>query len=951
MRRSGTPYTRVLVTCALALTAGACGVDDHLPTNERAAALYTTPTGLVTANPPQIFIGAGDIASCSKNDDELTARILDTIPGTVYILGDNVYENGSTSEYANCYDPTWGRHKARTKPSSGNHDYNTSGATPYYNYFGASAGDPSKGYYSYNLGAWHVIVLNSNISKSASSPQVQWLNADLAANQGRCTLAYFHHPIYSSTGGSGSSGVYYSSTRPFLDALYAGGADVYLAGHRHFYERLGPMAPNGTSDPVNGVRTFIVGSGGIGGGGVTNVHPRSEVRNGDTRGVLKMYLYDDSYAWKFIPIAGKTFSDTGSVACKSAGAPPPGGGISASNSAVTASPGSITASSGSSTSTITITVRDGSNNPVSGATVTLSATGTGNTLTQPGPTNASGATTGVLRSTVAETKVVSAVANGVALNATPSVTVTPAPPAALAFLVQPTSTQTNTAITPAVQVEIRDEFGNRVTTATNSVTMGINANPGSSTLGGTTTVAASAGVASFSTLTLNNAGTGYTLAATAATLAGATSATFNVTAVNPVSASQSSVAAAPASVTAGSGTATITVTARNASGNPVSGVPVTLSATGSGNTVTQPGAVTDPNGVATGTVSSTVAGAKIVSATANGVALTATATVTITAGPPSAATSTVSASPTTISVGGSSSITTTVKDAYGNPVSGVAVTLTASGTGNTITPPGSTNASGVATGAISSTVAEDKVVSASVGGGTIGQTVVQVTNAPPAAITHTLLTAGNNTVNQKVYTTASIAPASNALVTLAVLGHRSSGANPSPTVTGGGMSAWVEVATVTLDPLSAPLKRVTIFRAMSASPGSGPLTITYPSSVSNTQWIVSQWTGVETSGTDGSGAVGQLGVTSAEVVNGLTVTLGAFSHAANAAYGVFAVNSQVAAITPGAGFAEISEQPSAESPYSSLMAEWALNRPAIGATWASLRGGAIGVEIKAKTTP
>ncbi|HXV91372.1 MAG TPA: metallophosphoesterase, partial [Gemmatimonadales bacterium] len=301
-------------TTALLLVAAACGDSSDLvqpPTQT----LYTTPTGLLTANPPQIFIGAGDISSCGNNGDEATAQILDTIPGTVYLLGDNVYENGTTSEFNNCYHPTWGRHKARSKPSAGNHEYNTSGASGYYQYFGAAAGDPSKGYYSYDLGLWHIIVLNSNISMGAGSAQEVWLQGVLAAHPNQCKLAYFHHPLWSSMGGTGSGGAYYSGVRALHNTMYAGGVDVVLAGHRHFYERHERMKPDGSADPVNGYTSIIVGSGGIGGGSLTNRHPRYVTGNGDTRGVLKMYLYDDSFAWRFIPQAGRTYTDTGSVAC------------------------------------------------------------------------------------------------------------------------------------------------------------------------------------------------------------------------------------------------------------------------------------------------------------------------------------------------------------------------------------------------------------------------------------------------------------------------------------------------------------------------------------------------------------------------------------------------------------------------------------------------------------
>jgi hypothetical protein len=209
------------------------------------------------------------------------------------------------------------------------------------------------------------------------------------------------------------------------------------------------------------------------------------------------------------------------------------------------------------------------------------------------------------------------------------------------------------------------------------------------------------------------------------------------------------------------------------------------------------------------------------------------------------------------------------------------------------------------------------------------------------------LTSGNNTTNQKVYTTASIAPAPNALVTLAVLGHRSAGATSSPKISGGGMTTWEEVATVTLDPLSTPLKRLTVYRAMSASPGSGSITIAFENNVSNAQWIVSQWQGVDASGTNGSGATVQTGSGRANTVTGLTVTLAPFQNAGNVAYGVFAVRSSTPAVTPGAGFAEIAEHASSESPAADLQAQWTSNDNTINATWPSANGAGLGIEIRA----
>ena len=212
-----------------------------------------------------------------------------------------------------------------------------------------------------------------------------------------------------------------------------------------------------------------------------------------------------------------------------------------------------------------------------------------------------------------------------------------------------------------------------------------------------------------------------------------------------------------------------------------------------------------------------------------------------------------------------------------------------------------------------------------------------------------LLTAGNNTVNQKIYTTASISPAPNALILLAVMGHRSYGASASPIVTGGGMTAWEEVGTVTFDPVSSPLKRVTLYLAMSASPGNGPITITFPSTVSHAQWIVSQWDGVDVSGANGAGAIVQVGSARADAASGLAVTLAAFQSANNAAYGVFGVRSSSTAVTPGSGFTEISEVPSVESPPSGLQAEWAMGRNTIAASWGNLNGAALAIEIRART--
>jgi hypothetical protein len=267
----------------------------------------------VSAPPPpgETIVGAGDISDCNNNNDEATAKLLDATPGTVVLMGDNAYENGTATEYNNCYDPTWGRHKARTKPSAGNHEYNTAGATGYYGYFGSAAGDPAEGYYSYDLGDWHVVVLNSNIARDATSAQIAWLRADLTANTKSCTLAYWHHPRYSSGSGHGNN----TSVQPFWDVLYEFNADVILNGHDHDYERFAPQNAAGALDNVRGIREFVVGTGGRALYALGTLKANSEVFNASTYGVIRMTLSAGSYSWQFMPVAGQTFTDSGTSSC------------------------------------------------------------------------------------------------------------------------------------------------------------------------------------------------------------------------------------------------------------------------------------------------------------------------------------------------------------------------------------------------------------------------------------------------------------------------------------------------------------------------------------------------------------------------------------------------------------------------------------------------------------
>lgn len=263
-------------------------------------------------NDDPVLVGAGDIAACSLGDDERTADLLDHIDGTVFTAGDNVYPDGSLEQFEKCYDPSWGRHKKRTRPTLGNHDYNTKGAAGYYEYFGKRARPDGLSYYSYDLGTWHIIALNSNIDARAEGSQGEWLRNDLRTHPGKCTLVYFHHPLFVSRGEGGTVRM-----KQFWDVLYRYGVDVIVNGDVHYYERFMPQTPTGQPDAEHGIREFIVGTGGatlaktIGERGL----PTSEVRDNSTHGVIKLTLHEGSYSWEFIPVEGGTFHDAGSSPC------------------------------------------------------------------------------------------------------------------------------------------------------------------------------------------------------------------------------------------------------------------------------------------------------------------------------------------------------------------------------------------------------------------------------------------------------------------------------------------------------------------------------------------------------------------------------------------------------------------------------------------------------------
>jgi hypothetical protein len=264
---------------------------------------------------PVVLLAAGDIADCANlSGAEATAKILEQNDGTVVAIGDLAYPDG-TRENFQCYDRTWGRMKNRTRPAPGNHEFHSQGATFYFEYFGDAAGDPKNGFYSFDLGTWHIISLNSECSEiggcQQGSREEKWLREDLAAHPTACTLAYFHKPLFSSGGAHGDA----PEVRPLYQALYDANADVILNGHDHDYERYAPQDANGKLDLARGIREFVVGTGGKNHRPFGAPESTSEVRDTTTFGVLKLTLKTGSYEWKFIPEAGKTFTDSGSDNC------------------------------------------------------------------------------------------------------------------------------------------------------------------------------------------------------------------------------------------------------------------------------------------------------------------------------------------------------------------------------------------------------------------------------------------------------------------------------------------------------------------------------------------------------------------------------------------------------------------------------------------------------------
>ena len=283
------------------------------PSSGASGPILPSPSGSALADDP-VLVGAGDIADCSLDGGAATARLLDGIPGTVFTAGDNVYPLGTTETYATCYDREWGRHLARTRPAPGNHDWLSGSLDAYLAYFGrAAVGPDGTSWYSYDLGTWHVIVLDSTCAAvdgcGPDSDQGRWLAADLAETEATCTLAIWHHPRFSS-GHHGSD----DRVDPFWRALHAAGADVVVNGHEHDYERFAPQDPDGAEDRDRGLRQFIVGTGGASLRRFETTLPNSELRLSVDYGVLAFTLREGGYDWRFIPTESG-ITDAGTASC------------------------------------------------------------------------------------------------------------------------------------------------------------------------------------------------------------------------------------------------------------------------------------------------------------------------------------------------------------------------------------------------------------------------------------------------------------------------------------------------------------------------------------------------------------------------------------------------------------------------------------------------------------
>ena len=297
----------VLAIAALAVCAAASA----------ASATVIAAAGDIACAPddPFFFGGSGDATHCAQ---KRTANLIGTADG-VLTLGDNQYNSGSLTNYLAVFDKTWGVFKGKTFPVPGNHEYGTSGAGGYFSYFGARAGTKGQGWYSFDLGGWHIIAVNSECDRlsgacASGGAEERFVRSDLAAHPAKCTMAFWHEPRFS----SGTAIVNNAQAlAPIWTDLYNAGVDLVLSAHKHFYERFAPL--NAFGQPVsatNGMREIIVGTGGDDHAGRPAQITGSQVLNNKTFGVLKVTLNAGSYSWQFVGEPGSTFTDSGSTACR-----------------------------------------------------------------------------------------------------------------------------------------------------------------------------------------------------------------------------------------------------------------------------------------------------------------------------------------------------------------------------------------------------------------------------------------------------------------------------------------------------------------------------------------------------------------------------------------------------------------------------------------------------------
>lgn len=304
-----TVLTRISLVAACGLAVATAGA---APARSATAA----PVAAALAGDPTLAAAGDIVGDCTGSSCgyRKTAAVITSLnPTTVLALGDISNRSGAATDYTSRFNSSWGVFKPKIRPVPGNHDYLVAGAANFFKYFGAAA-NPPHGYYSYNVGTWHIVAINSNCSKvggcQAGSAQEKWLKNDLAQHPAACTLAFWHHPRYSSgTGGNNTS------MKAIFQDLYNAGADVILSGHSHDYERFAPQDNASQRDNANGIRQFVVGTGGSFFTRFGTIKPNSLVRNNNTFGVLMMTLGVSSYSWKFVPVAGKTFTDRGSANC------------------------------------------------------------------------------------------------------------------------------------------------------------------------------------------------------------------------------------------------------------------------------------------------------------------------------------------------------------------------------------------------------------------------------------------------------------------------------------------------------------------------------------------------------------------------------------------------------------------------------------------------------------